>query len=98
MRARSSHKGTGSHRRKLSATVDPNSYAYLQLLVRTGQARNLSHAVDLAVAQVRRSENRARLERDTAAYFKGLSAKAATEEYRLETILDASLDEIDFDR
>lgn len=98
MPRRTGYQGAGSHRRKLSATVDPKSYAYLQLLVRTGQARNLSHALDVAVARVRRSENRARLERDTAAYFEGLPVKAAAEESRLETVLDQSLDEIDFDR
>lgn len=43
------------------------------------------------------AENRTRLERDTLAYFEGLSAKAAAEESGLETALDESLDEIDFD-
>ena len=45
----------------------------------------------------RTAENRTRLECDTTAYFEGLSAEAAAEESRLETALDQSLDEIDFD-
>lgn len=97
MGARRASKRAAGHRKKLSTTVDPTSYAYLQLLVRTGQARNLSHAVDIAVARVRQAENRARLERDTAAYFQGLSAKEAAQEFGLEALLDQSLNEINFD-
>ncbi len=89
---------TADHRRKVSTTLHPRTYAYLRRLVQTRQARNLSHAVDIAVERVRRAENRARLARDTAAYFKGLSNRDAAQEARLETALDAGVDEINFDR
>jgi hypothetical protein len=86
-----------SQRRKVSTTVAPESLAYLQSLIRRGKARNLAHAVDLAVARARRAENRTRLEFDTAAYFAGLSSRARMDEARLEAALSQGLDEVDFD-
>ena len=86
-----------SQRRKVSTTVAPESLAYLQSLIKRGKARNLAHAVDLAVARARRVENRAQLESDTAAYFAGLSSRARKEEARLEAVLARGLDEVDFD-
>ena len=85
------------HRRKISTTIAPESYRYLQSLLATGKANNLAGALDLALMRLRRADNRARLERDTAAYFQNLSANAAAEEVRLETALDRSADEMDFD-
>ena len=84
-------------RRKLSMTIAPQSYAYLQRLVKRGEARNLSRAAELAIERLHRAENRARLERDTAAYFAALSGKAAAEESRLEQALGQSIDEIDLE-
>jgi len=46
----------------------------------------------------RQLENRSFLERQTAAYFKGLSARAAAEESDLEDALSAASQEIDFDQ
>lgn len=86
-----------SQRRKVSTTVAPESLAYLQSLIRRGKARNLAHAVDVAVARARRAENRARLESDTAAYFAGLSSRARKEEARLEAVLGQGSDEVDFE-
>ncbi len=86
-----------SQRRKVSTTVAPESLAYLQSLIRQGKARNLAHAVDVAVARARRAENRARLEADTAAYFAGLSSGALEKEARLEAVVAQGLDEVDFD-
>jgi len=46
----------------------------------------------------RRLDNRATLEHQTAAYFKGLTAKAAAEEADLENALSAASQEMDFDQ
>ena len=45
----------------------------------------------------RRLDNRATLERQTAAYFNGLTAKAAAEETDFEDALSAASQEMDFD-
>jgi hypothetical protein len=44
----------------------------------------------------RRLDNRATLERQTAAYFNGLTAKAAAEETDFEDALSAASQEMDF--
>ena len=85
-------------RRKLSTTVSPATHDYLEALVRAGRAVTIAEAVDLAVGRARQAENRARLERDTSAYFEGRSARVAREEARLEEALGQMVDEIDFDR
>ncbi len=86
------------HRHKISTTIAPESHAYLRRLVAAGKARNLAEALDLAVHRLRRAEQRRRLEEDTAAYFAGLSGDAPAEETEMETALDQSADEVDFDR
>jgi hypothetical protein len=87
-----------ARRQKISTTVATESYAYLRRLVAMGKARNLAEALDLALARLRRAEQRARLEQATAAYFTGLTPEALREESRLEVALDQSASEIDFDR
>jgi hypothetical protein len=85
-------------RKKLSTTIGAASYAYLQNMVKTGRAESVGEAVDRAVGIARRLERRATLEHQTAAYFKGLAAKAAAEEADLESALSAASQEIDFDQ
>ncbi len=87
-----------AHRRKISTKVASETYAYLEGLVQAGVARNLAGALDVAMARLRRIENRMRLGLDTAAYFRGSSKQAAAEESRIENALDQSSDEIDFDK
>ena len=87
-----------AHRRKISTTIDPHSYEYLKGLIAVGRARSLAEALDLALSRLRRAENRARLERATAAYFENLPTEAACEELNLSAALDASAGESDFDR
>lgn len=87
-----------TNRYKLSTTVSRETHAYLETLVETGRAGSIAEAVDLAVAGARRSERRAMLERDTAAYFASLSANSATEEAGLEKKIAQSADEVDFDK
>ncbi len=54
--------------------------------------------MDKTVEMARRLDNRATLERQTAAYFKGLTSRAAAEETDLEDALSAASQEIDFDQ
>ena len=67
-------------------------------MVKAGRAASVGEAVDKAVEVARRLDNRATLERQTAAYFKGLTAGAAAEEADLENALSAASQEIDFDQ
>ena len=85
-------------RQKLSTTIGPDNYAYLRRLVKAGKAASIGEAVDRAVELARQAENRARLAQATAAYFKGLSAKAAAEEAALEAALSDASGEMDFDQ
>jgi hypothetical protein len=54
--------------------------------------------VDRAVEIARRLDNRATLERQTTAYFKGLTSKAGAEETHLEDALSAASQAMDFDQ
>jgi hypothetical protein len=85
-------------RKKLSTTIGANNYAYLHNMVKAGRAESVGEAVDKAVEIARRLDNRATLERQTAAYFKGLPAKAGREEADLEDALSAATQEMDFDQ
>lgn len=67
-------------------------------MIKAGKAESVADAVDKAVELARRVDNRATLERQTAAYFKGLNAKAAADESDLENALSAASQEIDFDQ
>jgi hypothetical protein len=85
-------------RKKLSTTIGASNYAYLHNMVKAGRAESVGEAVDKAVEVARRLDNRASLERQTAAYFRGLSSKAAAEEIDLEDALSAASQEMDFDQ
>ena len=85
-------------RKKLSTTIGANSYDYLHRMVKAGKAESVGAAVDKAVETARRLDNRATLERQTAAYFRGLNSKAAAEENDLEDALSAASQEMDFDQ
>ena len=84
-------------RKKLSTTVSRDTHRYLQSLVESGRASTIAEAVDLVTEKVRRAEQRARLERDTAAYFASSSAGVQKEEARLEQALSDSVDEVSFE-
>jgi hypothetical protein len=83
---------------KLSTTVAAENLAYLGALVGAGRTGSIAEAVDLAIARLRREENRARLDRATAAYFEGLTEDARIEEESLTRGLHASKSGLDFDR
>jgi len=83
---------------KLSTTIGADSFAYLNGLVKAGRAGSVGEAVDKAVELARRLDSRATLERQTAAYFDGLTSQAAMEEADLESALSAASQEMDFDQ
>ena len=85
-------------RQKISTTISPESAEYLAELIRQGKARNMAEALDLAIEQLCRHENRERLARDTAAYFDSMSAELAAEEEQLGTAVAGSAKGTDFDR
>ncbi len=84
-------------RKKISTTVSSDTHRYLQNLVKSGRASTIAEAVDLVTDKVRRAEQRARLERDTAAYFAGSPAGVQKEEEWIEQALSASVDEVSFE-
>ena len=90
--------GDVQQRKKLSTTIGANNYAYLHRMVKAGRAESVGAAVDKAVEMARRLENRASLERQTAAYFKGITSEAAAEETSIEDSLSAASQEMDFDQ
>ena len=87
-----------SNRAKLSTTIAPENFQYLESLVRSGKARNLAEALDITLHRSRKLDNRRRLESATAAYFDGLLPEAQAEEEELARTLGGSASGIDFDR
>lgn len=87
----------GRNRTKLSTTVAAENFSFLETMVSTGRTDSIAEAVDLAIARLRRMENRSRLERATAEYFDGLTAEAQAEEQALARLLHKSAGSVDFD-
>ena len=85
-------------RQKISTTISPQTLAYLDDLIRKGEARNLAEALDLAVERLLVYENRERLASDTAAFFANMNDDEAAEEQRLEAALSQSTAGIDFEQ
>jgi hypothetical protein len=85
-------------RKKLSTTIGASNFAYLHNMVKAGRAESVGQAVDKAVEIARKLDNRATLERQTTAYFKGLTSQAAAEETDLEDALSAASQEMNFDQ
>lgn len=88
---------SSAHRRKLSTTVSRQTYGFLSELVEAGRAASLAEAVDIAVEPARQAESRAKLERDTAAYFNGMSHAVSAQEAQLGAALSELIDEVDLD-
>jgi hypothetical protein len=86
------------NRIKLSTTVAAENFTFLESLVSAGRAESIAEAVDLAIARLRRIENRARLESATVAYFESLTPQAQREEQSLARQLHLSAKGLDFDR
>lgn len=68
---------------KISTTVSPETYHYLERMVKSGRAATLAEALDLVIHKIRKIENRKRLAEATTRYFQQLDAKAAVEENTL---------------
>ena len=85
-------------RQKISTTISSETLAYLEDLIRKGEARTLADALDLAVKRLLIYENRERLANDTASYFDNMTDAESAEEQRLEAALSQSSAGIDFDR
>jgi len=92
----SSRAVRGRNRMKLSTTVAAANFTFLETMVSTGRADSIAEAVDLAIARLRRMENRSRLERATTEYFDGLTAEAQAEEQALARQLHSSAGSVDF--
>jgi len=84
-------------RQKISTTIDPENGAFLQSLIKRGQASSLGEAVDRAVAIARRAEARKRLEEATTAYYASLSGEELKEERKLERAVGYAASQVDVD-
>jgi len=84
-------------REKLSTTVAPETYQFLQHMVEAGQAATLAEALDAVVARIRRLDNRLRLARATTQYFEQLDKEALAEEQALAADLSSAAGAIDFE-
>ena len=89
---------TKASRAKLSTTVAPENFEYLNSLVRSGQAASVAEAVDEAIEHLRRSENRRRLAAATADYYAALPPEAIEEDRVIVGSLRRSGKKVDFDR
>jgi Tfp pilus assembly protein PilN len=85
-------------RTKLSTTVSPDTYEFLQRMVASGQVSTMAEAVDRSIAKIRQLENRRRLALATTQYFEQLEPKAAAEEQALAHDLATAAVGIDFDK
>jgi hypothetical protein len=85
-------------RAKISTTVAAENYRFLSGLVRSGRAASLAEAVDVAVEQYRRLENRRRLARATSDYFDSLSPEELADEQALAESMSKATAGMDFDR
>lgn len=72
-----------ARRKKVSTTISPESYAFLRELIRRGRAENLAQALDLVLEEIRRADNRRRLEQATAEYYQNASQESIDEENSL---------------
>jgi hypothetical protein len=86
-----------ARRKKVSTTISPESYAFLRALIRSRKAENLAQALDYVLDEMRRAENRARLEAATTAYYDILTPEEIEEEDRLATSFASSAGDIDLD-
>lgn len=83
---------------KLSTTVARENFAHLAAMVKAGKASTMAEAVDLAIAGLRKAQNRSRLEQATAVYFDTLADGALRDERALSSTLQSFSEGIDFDR
>ena len=80
MVARSTNRRRKPTRPKLSTTVAEHTFAYLNELIRRGEADNLAEALDLVVDRLREQEARVRLDAEIAAYYDSLTDEELEED------------------
>lgn len=85
------------NRNKVSTTISPEAYAFLEQMIESGKVRNLSEAIDTSISKVMRMENRKRLALATARYFDEMEPAAAIQERDLARDLESARGSVDFD-
>src|SRR5438445_7824901 len=85
------------HRQKISTTVAPETYRYLQERIKQGKASTLAEAIDDAIAILRRQKGRVRLALATARYFGQLDTEALAEEQEIASDLSSAAGVADFE-
>jgi hypothetical protein len=85
-------------RQKISTTISPRSFEYLDRQMHQGKAQTLAEALDMAIEQLLVYENRERLAADTEAYFNNMTEEEAAEERQLASGLSQSASGVDFER
>jgi hypothetical protein len=86
-----------ARRKKVSTTISPESYAFLRALIRSRKAENMAQALDYVLDEMRRAENRARLEAATAAYYDNAPRDVIDEENEIAESFAKSAGEINLD-
>jgi hypothetical protein len=84
-------------RKKLSTTISAEGYAFLRTIIRSGRAVSLAQALDVVLEEMRRVDNRARLERMMEAYYENASPEAIAEENEIAEAFSRGAQEIDID-
>ena len=84
-------------RTKLSTTVSPETYQFLEQMISKGQATTMAEALDAVIVRVKRLENRKRLASATARYFEQLDSHTADEESQIVIDLASAAGKVDFD-
>lgn len=82
---------------KISTTIAPEGYALLERMITSGRAENLAAAIDLALDEIGREENRARLERAASEYFENRTAEELAEDAAFESALGKTAAHVNFD-
>ena len=85
-------------RTKLSTTVSPETYQFLEQMISKGQATTMAEALDAVIIKVKRLENRKRLASATARYFEQLDSPTVDEERQLVTGLASAAGKVDVDK
>jgi len=86
-----------ARRKKVSTTISPESYAYLRALIRSKKVENLAQALDYVLDEIRRADNRARLEAATAAYYDNAPQEVIDEENELAESFSNAAGELNLD-
>jgi hypothetical protein len=86
-----------SRRKKVSTTISPEGYAFLRSLIRSRKAENLAQALDYVLDEIRRADNRARLEAATTAYYDSLTPEEIDEDDQVVASFESTAGNINFD-